>query len=312
MYDVAIFGLIVADILATPMQLRPAVAPGGLQLVDAITINTGGNACNTGIAVARLGGKVAAVGRVGRDSLAEAILSQLKQNNVDTTWIDAVEGTQTSASVVAVEPSGERCFFHTAGATSRLDPEFFRRCFPAFEKSKVLQIGYYGLLPALTPHLPALLPELRKAVPHLKIALDTVHPPGPWKDLAPILSAGIDIFAPSRSEAESLSGEKDPARMIAFFRQVMPKGLIAVKLDAEGCMLDDGSQREFAAGYKVDVKDTTGAGDTWFGGLLVGLERKMPLKQIGQFANRAAADCCSALGASAGIRSFDETMARLE
>jgi sugar/nucleoside kinase (ribokinase family) len=37
----------------------------------------------------------------------------------------------------------------------------------------------------------------------------------------------------------------------------------------------------------------------------------MPLKQAAQFANRAAADCCTALGASAGVRSFDETLARI-
>jgi sugar/nucleoside kinase (ribokinase family) len=63
--------------------------------------------------------------------------------------------------------------------------------------------------------------------------------------------------------------------------------------------------------YKVDVTDTTGAGDTWFAGLLTGLIRGMPVEQAGRLANRAAADCCTALGASAGVRTFDETVARL-
>jgi ribokinase len=61
---------------------------------------------------------------------------------------------------------------------------------------------------------------------------------------------------------------------------------------------------------KIHVVDTTGAGDTWFGALLVALRREMPLEQAGRFANRAAADCCTAIGASAGVQSFEQTLAR--
>ena len=51
--------------------------------------------------------------------------------------------------------------------------------------------------------------------------------------------------------------------------------------------------------------------DTWFGGLLTALSRVMPLEQAGRFANRAAADCCTAIGASTGVRSFEETLGRI-
>jgi ribokinase len=71
------------------------------------------------------------------------------------------------------------------------------------------------------------------------------------------------------------------------------------------------ARRSFARRTKSPASDTTGAGDTWFGGLLVALRKNMPLEQAGKFANRVAADCCTALGASAGIRSFNETIARV-
>ena len=99
--------------------------------------------------------------------------------------------------------------------------------------------------------------------------------------------------------------------MIDAFRKHMPRGLIGIKLDAEGCLLDDGGRRAMVPAYKVDVVDTTGAGDTWFAGLLTGLIKGMPVEQAGRFANRVAADCCTALGASAGVRSFEQTAARL-
>lgn len=308
--DAAIFGLIVADLLASPMDIRRPPAPGGLQLVDRIELATGGNVPNTGIAMARLGMKVAAAGMVGTDVLGTAVVERLNQAGVDTSCVFADSRAQTSATVVAVEPGGERAFFHVPGATTLLDADAFRKCIPLFSKCAVVQIGYLGLLPALTPDLPIVLRELKAAAPQTKIAFDTVNPPGPRSQLDPILPY-LDIFCPSRTEAAALTGTNDPKEMVASFRKQMPQGLIAIKLDAEGCYLDDGQTTALCPAYKVNVVDTTGAGDTWFGGLLVALHHKMPLDKAGRFANRAAGDCCTALGASAGVKSFEDTLARV-
>ena len=60
--DAAIFGLIVADVIAEPMDLRSPPKPGGLAFTNSVQLTTGGNVCNTGIAMAKLGMKVAAAG----------------------------------------------------------------------------------------------------------------------------------------------------------------------------------------------------------------------------------------------------------
>lgn len=308
--DAAIFGLIVADLIAQPMDLRRPPSPGGLQMVKSIQLATGGNVCNTGVAMAKLGMKVAAAGLVGDDLLGSAVTQRLRESGLDTAAVFVTSDAGTSATVVAVEPGGERCFFHTAGATTLLNAAAIRRCFDVFARCKYVQIGYFGLLPALTADLPEVLAEMRRHAPHVKIALDTVNPPAEWSLLEPILPY-LDVFCPSRPEAEALTRQSDPAAMIASFRKSMPRGVIGIKLDAEGCLLDDGTERVFVPSYKIEVVDTTGAGDTWFGGLLTGLIRKMPLRQAGQLANRAAADCCTALGASTGVRDFEQTFARL-
>ena len=309
--DAAIFGLIVADLVAEPMDLRNPPTPGGLAFTNSIQLTTGGNVCNTGIAMARLGMKVAAAGLVGRDVLGAAVTDRLRQAGIDTSAVFATGQGQTSATVVAVEPGGERCFFHTPGVTRLLDAAALRQCFPTFLRCKYVQIGYFGLLPALTPQLPSLLQELRAAAPQTKIALETVTPVGPWRELEPVLPH-LDLFIPSRTEAIDLTGERVPEKMIATFRRQMKRGLIGIKLDAEGCLLDDGNEPPvLVPAYNINVVDTTGAGDTWFAGLLTGLIRGMPLEQAGKLANRTAADCCTALGASAGVRSFEETVGRL-
>ena len=310
--DAAIFGLIVADLIASPMNLRDPPAPGVLTVIKTIELTTGGNVCNTGMAMARLGMKVAAAGVVGQDILGGALVDRLKQAGMDVGCVFADARAQTSSTVVAVEPGGERCFFHTPGATALLDADAFRRCLPTFAQCAYVQVGYFGLLPTLTGDLPALLRELKQAAPRTKAALDTSNPPAARELLPPILPH-LDLFCPSRTEAEALTGESDAGRMIAAFRAhgMKPDALIGIKLDAEGCLLDDGVNSVFCPAYKIDCVDTTGAGDTWFAGLMVALRKNMPLEQAGKFANRVAADCCTALGASAGVRSFDDTIARI-
>ena len=306
----SLFGLIVADLIAEPMDLRRPPAPGGLVPLNSLQLTTGGNVCNTGIAMAKLGMTVAAAGMVGDDVLGKAVVERLTAAGLDTSAVFTSPAAQTSATVVAVEPGGERCFFHTPGVTQLLDADVFRRCFPIFKQCQWVQIGYFGLLPTLTPQLPQVLKELREYAPKTKIAFDTVNPPAAAELLWPILPY-IDLFAPSRTEAAAITGESDPAKMVAAFRRHMPRGLIGIKLDAEGCYLDDGSHVATAPAARITVIDTTGAGDTWFGGLMTAQLHGMSLKDSGRFANRAAADCCLALGASAGVRSFDQTLARM-
>jgi ribokinase len=121
----------------------------------------------------------------------------------------------------------------------------------------------------------------------------------------------VDLFAPSRTEAKALTGETEPSKMAGAFREHMKTGLIGIKLDEEGCYLDDGQTRVHVPAAKITVVDTTGAGDTWFGALMTALMKGMPLEPAGRFANRAAADCCTALGASTGVRTFEDTLARM-
>lgn len=310
-FDAALFGLIVADLVAQPVDLRKPPAPGGLAILQSLQLTTGGNACNTAVAMAKLGMRVSTAGLVGKDDLGEAVARRLRSAGIDTSAVFVNEGSQTSGSVVAVEPGGERVFYHCPGVTAMLDAAAFRQCYPVFKQCRWVQIGYFGLLPSLTPQLPQLLLELRREAPDVKVALDTVNPPASIGELEPILPH-LDLFAPSRTEAGALSGEADPIRMARFFRSRMPPhAIVGIKLDADGCFLTDGRREAFVPAYRVNVVDTTGAGDTWFGGLLTGLIKEMPLERAGQFANRVAADCCTDLGASAGVRTFDETVARM-
>ncbi|MBC8106615.1 MAG: carbohydrate kinase family protein [Anaerolineae bacterium] len=310
--DAAVFGLLVADLVAQPMECSTLLAPGGLTRLNSITLTSGGNACNVAIAMAKFGMSVASAGLVGDDSLGRTIVERLREAGVNANGVTSDARAQTSATIVAVQGNGERCFFHTPGVTDLVDAKVFRSQFDLFRRAAWLQIGYFGLLPNLTKDLPELLAEFRSSSPGTKIALDTSYPPAD-RNLLDTILPHVDLFAPSRSEATALSGETKPARMVASFRQHMRENaIIGIKLDAEGCYLDDGQKGYVVPVFKLKVIDTTGAGDAWFAGLLCGLRKGMKLEESGRLANRVGADCCTALGASAGVRNLEATLASMK
>jgi sugar/nucleoside kinase (ribokinase family) len=309
--DVAVFGLLVADVVARPMDELSSLAPGALARIDSITLTSGGNACNVAIALARLGMSASSHGLVGDDALGRTIVERLTDAGVDAGGVVRDARAQTCATIVAVQQTGERCFFHSPGVTTLIDAEVFRGQFDSLRRAAWLQIGYFGLLPNLIEDLPELLAEFRTTAPGTKIALDTAHPPADRKWLDPILPH-IDLFAPSRPEATALTGETDPERAVASFRRRMrDDAIIGIKLDRDGCYLDDGREALTIPAYPVNVIDTTGAGDAWFAGLLCGLRRGRSFEESGRLANRVGADCCTALGASAGVRNLKETLASI-
>ena len=103
-----------------------------------------------------------------------------------------------------------------------------------------MQIGYFGLLPEPDKRSARMSRGASPRRARTKIALDTVNPPAAAELLWPILPH-VDIFCPSRTEAAALTGETDPTKMAAVFRKQMPRtALVGIKLDADGCYLDDG------------------------------------------------------------------------
>ena len=107
MRDASIFGVIVADMIAEPMDLRHPPMPGALVALNSLQLTTGGNVCNTGIAMAKFGMNVAATGIIGRDTIGAALLSQMRESGLDVSAVSTTSSKQTSATVVAVEPGGE-------------------------------------------------------------------------------------------------------------------------------------------------------------------------------------------------------------
>jgi sugar/nucleoside kinase (ribokinase family) len=306
-FDCVLCGSCVVDILVRPVPLTEAIGDGKLIVVDPIEVTTGGIVSNTGVAMARLGMKVSAFTYVGRDDWAAVVRHKFEVEGVDTSRLMTHPTAATSTTAVLIDPSGERSFAHCVGAPKLMDKAMFLNNLDLFANSRMVVLGYYSLMPNLEPDLPEIFAKIR-ATGCLTV-LDSAGDGGGLQPLDRILPH-LDVYVPSHAEAVHQTGETDPRRIVDIFRSCGAPGVLGVKLGSQGALLSP------AAGQFLELScvtppgpivDTTGAGDCFYAGLLTGLLKQMSLIDAGRLGAATAACCITGMGASAGLRNYEET-----
>ena len=274
-YDCVLCGSCVADILIRPVSLGVPLGFGRLYLSEPIELVTGGIVSNSGIALARLGMKVAAFSYVGRDDFGVVVRRRLESAGMDCSRLLTHPTAATSTTAVLIDPNSERSFAHCVGAPKLMDKALLLANLDLFAKSRMLLIGYYSLMPNLEPDLPEVLEAVRKT--GCRTALDAAGDGGGMQPLDRILPH-LDVYCPSLDEAIHQTGETDPRKILDIFRGCGAPGLLGVKLGSKGALLSPtaGQYLEIpCAKPPAPVVDTTGAGDCFFAGLLAGLLKGM-------------------------------------
>jgi sugar/nucleoside kinase (ribokinase family) len=304
--DCVVCGSCVVDMLVRPVSLDRAIGGGRLIHVEPIGLTTGGIVSNSGIALA-LGMRTAAFSYVGRDEWAPIIRRKYEAEGLDASHLLTHPTGATSTTAVLIDPSGERTFAHCVGAPREMNGRTFLDHMALFRTSRMALLGYYSLMPNLEPDLPAVLEGLRQA--GCQTALDAAGDGGTMEPLDKLLPH-LDVYVPSHNEAEHQTGEKDPKKIIDVYRRCGAPGVLGVKLGARGALLSDKAGRYIEVEPVAppgQVVDTTGAGDSFYAGLITGLLRGMSLADAGRLGAATGACCVTALGATAGLRDYNET-----
>ncbi len=303
MPQVTCLGILVADIVGRPIDHMPAL--GTLISTERIELHTGGCAANTGISLAKLGVETEIIGKVGCDTLGEQLVSDIVRAGAGVSAVvRARSGEPTSATMVMVDPSGERSFIHCPGANATFDKAEVD--WSVVRSSPILHIAGPFLM---THFIGQQCAEVLKQAKEygLTTTLDTVWDfTGRWLDVfAPSLPY-IDYALPSLEEAKMITGKETPYDIAGFLLDHGVK-VAAIKLGADGSYLRTASDELLVPPLKVVAVDSLGAGDAWSAGFLCGLVRGWDFGRILTFANAVGACCVQALGSTTGIRSFDET-----
>jgi sugar/nucleoside kinase (ribokinase family) len=304
MFDIACVGILVADAITKTVDKMPE--KGKLGLVDSLELYSGGCAMNASIDLAKLGANVALIGMIGNDGFGTFLKSELNNYGINTEGLVINKATNTSASVVLVDSSGERTFLHYIGANGVFSEQDIN--YRIIENSKIVFIAGSMLMPSFDGEGCAL--TLKKAKDMGKITvLDTAwDDKGRWMQVLEPCMEYLDYFVPSIEEAEQLSGEKEPEKIAKVF---FNKGVktVVIKLGKDGCYMQENAEAEgvYIPTYShIKPVDTTGAGDSFCAGFLYGLSNGMTILESCKLANAVGTHCIMATGATTGIKSYDE------
>lgn len=319
MIDIVCVGVIVADAIAKPVKTIPS--KGKLELVDTLSLYTGGCAASAAIDMAKIGIKAAIVGKIGNDGFGHFMRNAFEENNVITDGLIINDGGSTSASLVIVTEDGERSFIHCQGENATLVESDID--YAIVERAKLVFVAGIMLMHKFDGDECAKF--LKKCKKLGKItALDTAwDSTGRWMKVLTTSLPYLDYFLPSYEEAVELSGKTDPEEMADVFLAMGPK-VVVIKLGKDGCFIksQDGEKYFIPTYGRIKPVDTTGAGDSFCAGFLIAVIKGKSLYECGRFGNAVGTHCVMARGASTGIKceaeilkfmiAYDEETARCE
>jgi sugar/nucleoside kinase (ribokinase family) len=213
---------------------------------------------------ARLGLRVAFIGKIGDDEFGRFVKDYLKNRGVDTSGVVIDEQIKTGLSVI-LSRGNDRAILTYAGSIAALRYEEINQALLA--QARHLHLGSYFMLDALRPDIPRLFDQAHAY--GLSVSLDTNYDPTEmWNSGLAETLARTDIFMPNAGELQAITRSADVDTALEAVVKQTP--LVAVKLGPDGAVARRGTETVRAESLAVAVVDTTGAGDSFDAGFIYG------------------------------------------
>jgi sugar/nucleoside kinase (ribokinase family) len=307
MAHVVCLGVHIVDILGRPVEGIPQGQSS--YFLEEIRMTVAGTAAGTAVDLAKLGADVVTMGAIGNDDLGDYMRAKMTGFGVNTSRLVRKPGVQTSASILPIRPNGERPALHVVGANAAFGLEDVD--WDAIAAAEFLHFGGLLRLPRLEGQPAADI--LRFAQAHGVVTTADVlgvrHP----RCLEALRAAlpHIDYFMPNLAEGQHISGLSEPVHIADFFVDA-GVACVVLKMGAEGSLIKSRSQEVWLPALQVPVVDSTGCGDAYCAGFIVGLSLGWGATRAGQLGTVAAALVLGGLGSDAGIVDLAHTLAVME
>jgi len=256
----------------------------------------GGKGANQAVAAARLGGRVAMVGRVGADDFGPELVQNLTANGVDASGVLPDSTAATGAALIFVGPDGQNMIAVAPGANARLDAADVERAVDRLRPGDMLVMQLETPMTVIRPATAA----ARHA--GARVVLNAA----PAQRLDPELLDQIDALVVNEREAEllvvtdRLAGALDHEAAAVALRAMGPR-IAVVTLGPAGSVFCDETGVHHVEPFPVKAIDATGAGDAFVGALAVGLANGLPTEAAMRLANAAGAAATTSLGAQVAL-----------
>lgn len=266
--------------------------PGETQSCVRRNVFCGGKGLNQSVALARAGVSVYQGGLTGEDG--QMFLEVCRENGIGTSCLGRVEGPSGHA-VIQLDRSGENCILIYGGANQSQTREWMDKTLDHFGEGDLLL--------------------LQNEVNGLDYLIDQAYAkgmvivlnPSPWDDkLKDCDLKKVSVFLINEVEGGQITGEQEPERILDKMQQLYPDAQTVLTLGSKGAIWQGRGQRIRQKAYKVDVVDTTAAGDTFTGYFIAGMTEHMPVEENMRRAARASAIAVSRMGAAPSIPALSE------
>lgn len=291
-YDILVIGSLNADLVVrSPRFPQPGETISGS---DLLTI-PGGKGANQAVAAARQNVNVAMVGRVGKDNFAPFLIENLSSNHVNASHV-AQDNVATGTAIIVVDENGQNSIVLSPGANGKVDSQDV----DSAPDAKIL------LLQFEIPMDSVLYAAKRYKAKGTTVILN----PAPARQIPDELLAAVDILVPNESELSLLTNmqvtDVQSAELAA--KEILKHGVktVIVTLGSKGALVVTSSQVTQVDTYKVNVVDTTAAGDAFIGGFASAILRKKSLEKSVRYGCACGALATTKLGAQPSLPTKEE------
>lgn len=269
--------------------------PGETVMGGTFMMTAGGKGANQAVAVARLGGDVAFVTKVGDDMFGDESRARYVKEGLPEKFLLVEKGTPSGVALITVDARGENCIVVAPGANNALT------CADVDAVRDEIAAADYLLLQFEIPM------EVVEHAAEVAVANGTkvILNPAPAAELSKTLIESLYLITPNRTECQLLSGvaianEADAEAAAGKLMEMGVKNVI-VTLGSKGSLVRTAEGCTVVEACRVESVDTTAAGDVFNGALCVALSEGKDLVEAARFASRASAISVTRMGAQSSV-----------
>jgi len=266
-------------------------APGETLLGGDIVTGAGGKGANQAVAASTAGVRPVFVGSFGDDSTGHELIAELDANGVDVSQVVTTTAGPTGVALITVVTSGENSIVVAAGANAHLEPEASAAIIRSLAAPGTVVLAQLEIpLPTVT----AVASATRDAGGRFVLNLS------PSREVPAELLALCDPLVVNESEAAAVSGRSvgSVADALSVASDLLAHCVsVVITLGGDGVVVATSNGISHSPAQKVEVVDTTGAGDAFVGALVATLAGGSDLDSAVAAGTAAGARAVQHLGA---------------
>ena len=282
---IVVIGSAAMDLVVTASK-RPIA--GETIIGDSFALVPGGKGANQAVACARLGAQVTFLGCVGDDHYAKLIIENLVDQGVNTQSVQRMAGTESGTAHITLA-EGDNSIIVLKGANNHVSPSYIEK--------ESLRLNFATNKPQIVLIQQEIPEDTVAYVANLcyELSIPLILNPAPARALSEDIISKVSYLTPNEHEASVIFDTASYKQVLAKF----PNKLVVTE-GAKGVRYHNGETEQLVAGYKVQVVDTTGAGDTFNGAFAYALASGDNIREALVFANKSAAISVTKFGAQGG------------